>query len=150
MPKNLVTNNSNGNLPIVFTGDTPQQEASYVAKQIQSLIKSKSYTFHEIVILYRAKYLSRAIEQEFINNGIPYYVYGDVRFYQRREIKDLIAYLKLIVKPNDDLSLKRVINVPTRGIGQLTVERISEYALKNNISFNEVILQIANNEVKME
>jgi DNA helicase-2/ATP-dependent DNA helicase PcrA len=150
LPKNLTTNNPNGNMPVVFVGDTAQQEASFVARQILSMVKNKTYTFRDFVILYRAKHLSRTIEQEFINNGIPYYVYGDVRFYQRREIKDLVAYLKLVVKPNDELSLKRIINIPARGIGQLTIERISEYALKHNLNFYDVLLQIANHELEIE
>jgi DNA helicase-2/ATP-dependent DNA helicase PcrA len=150
IPKDLITDNNTGSTVVVYTGDTSQQEASFIANQIQSLIKNKSYAYHEIAILYRAKHLSRTIEQEFISNGIPYFVYGDIRFYQRREIKDLIAYLKLLVKPDDELSLKRIINIPTRGIGQLTIERINQYAINHNLKFNEVLLQIANNELEVE
>jgi DNA helicase-2/ATP-dependent DNA helicase PcrA len=148
--KNLVTNNATGSTVVVYTGDTSQLEASYIASQIQEMIKNKSFAYHEIAVLYRAKHLSRIVEQEFIANGIPYFVYGDVRFYQRREIKDLIAYLKLIVKPHDEIALKRIINVPSRSIGQTTIERVSQYAVTNDLSFYEAILKIANNEIEGE
>jgi DNA helicase-2/ATP-dependent DNA helicase PcrA len=148
--KELITDNHQGETIVVYTGDTSQLEASYIAREIQKMIKNKVYAYHEIVVLYRARHLSRALEQEFINNGIPYYVYGDIRFYQRREIKDLIAYLKLLVKPDDELSLKRIINVPTRSIGATTVEKISQYASSHSLKFYDVLLQIANNEIEAE
>jgi DNA helicase-2/ATP-dependent DNA helicase PcrA len=100
--------------------------------------------------LYRAKYLSRTIEQEFINNNIPYYIFGDIRFYQRREIKDLVSYLKILVKPKDDITLRRIINVPVRGIGQKTIDSIRNYGLQNNLSFYETLLKCANNQIEAE
>jgi DNA helicase-2/ATP-dependent DNA helicase PcrA len=144
--KDLTTNNADGNNVVFYKGDSDYREANYVAKQIIGLTKNKSYAFKDIVILYRAKYLSRSIEQELINNNIPYYVFGAVRFYQRREIKDLVAYLKLIVNPMDELSLKRVLNVPSRGIGNITIDNITKYANEQHISFAEAFYLTSKSE----
>jgi DNA helicase-2/ATP-dependent DNA helicase PcrA len=135
--KVLVTDNGEGNNVVFYKGDSDYHESNFITKQIVSLTKNKSYDYKDIVILYRAKYLSRSVEQELINNNIPYYVFGAVRFYQRREIKDLVAYLKLLTNPTDELSLKRVLNVPTRGIGNTTMDNITKYANDNHISFAE-------------
>ncbi|MDR0739880.1 MAG: UvrD-helicase domain-containing protein [Mycoplasmataceae bacterium] len=148
--KDLVTNNDEGDSVICYIGDTSQLEAHFITQQINDLVKTKKYNYNEIVILYRAKYLSRTIEQEFINNNIPYYIFGDIRFYQRREIKDLVSYLKILVKPKDDITLRRIINVPVRGIGQKTIDSIRNYGLQNNLSFYETLLKCANNQIEAE
>jgi DNA helicase-2/ATP-dependent DNA helicase PcrA len=144
--KNLITDNMDGNNVFFYKGDSVYQEANYVVKQIVNLTKNKRFAFKDVVILYRAKYLSRSIEQELISNGIPYYVFGAVRFYQRREIKDLVAYLKLVVNPMDELSLKRILNVPSRGIGSTTIDSISKYANDQHISFVEAFYLTTNLE----
>jgi DNA helicase-2/ATP-dependent DNA helicase PcrA len=145
--KNLTTPNPTGSNVIFFAGETSQIEVSYIAKQIKAIIKQKQYAYQDIAVLYRAKHLSRTIEQEFINDGIPYLIYGDIRFYQRKEIKDLVAYLKLICNPQDELSLKRIINVPSRGIGLKTIENIEKYAASQSISFYDALLKISNDEI---
>jgi DNA helicase-2/ATP-dependent DNA helicase PcrA len=106
------------------------------------LVNKEKQQFSDILILYRSNYLSRAIEQELISSSIPYYVYGGVKFYQRMEIKDLIAYLKLLVNFDDEISLRRVINIPKRNIGKTTINAIDEYALTNRISFSKALLTI--------
>jgi DNA helicase-2/ATP-dependent DNA helicase PcrA len=133
--KELVTNNSEGEHVIIYRGKSQDDEANYVSKQIKMLVEEKKYKYSDIAILYRANYLSRNIESALINSNIPYYLYGGVKFYQRKEIKDILAYLRLLVNDNDELSLKRVLNVPKRSIGQNTIEKISDYANSFNMSF---------------
>jgi DNA helicase-2/ATP-dependent DNA helicase PcrA len=127
-----------------FDGDSAYSEANYVATQIKKMIDAKEYAYKDIAILYRSNYLSLRFEQELINNSIPYIVYGGIKFYKRMEIKDILSYLKLIANIEDEVSLKRVLNVPRRNIGMTTIDKISQYATSNNISFYKAMLTTNN------
>lgn len=136
--KNLWTNNENGKKIKYYRANDEKDESSYVIKQIKQLLiqgEEKS----NIAILYRTNAQSRNIEEKLLHENIPYKVVGSFYFYNRKEIKDLIAYLKLIYNTNDDVSLMRVINVPKRQIGPKTIEKIVTKALENNISMYDAI-----------
>ncbi|HZK17693.1 MAG TPA: DNA helicase PcrA [Clostridia bacterium] len=111
-----------------------REEAQFVAGQIRALCSVKNYTYNDFAVLYRTHAQSRVIEEFLIYSGIPYTVVGGFKFYDRKEIKDLIAYLKLIVNPLDDVSFIRAVGVPRRGIGKVTLGRIGEYATEHNTS----------------
>lgn len=134
--KKLITNNEVGKEVIWYQGE---DEGKFVSYSIKKLIESKEYKYSDIAILYRANNQSREIEQRFIDYNIPYYIWGGLNFYQRKEIKDLLAYLKLINKFDDDLAIKRVINVPGRHIGPVTVNAITTYARKEHLSFSQAL-----------
>ncbi|MCF0125143.1 MAG: hypothetical protein HUJ68_05205 [Clostridia bacterium] len=114
-----------------------------MGKKIKNLIDSKKYRPKDIVVLYRANYTSRIPEEGLIFNQIPYRVYGGIKFFQRKEIKDILAYLTLMVNPEDEISIRRVINIPPRRIGDSTVDKISLYATNNRMSFYQT-LQLTN------
>jgi len=126
-----------------FIADDKEEEANYITKKIMSLGKDYS----KIAVIYRTNNLSRAIETEFINHGIPYRIFGGIKFYGRKEIKDLIAYLKLLVKTNDEVSLQRIINIPGRGIGQVTIGKIRQSAIENNTSFYDELKKSENEKI---
>ncbi|MDR2462015.1 MAG: exodeoxyribonuclease V subunit gamma [Mycoplasmataceae bacterium] len=137
--KDLITSNDVGSEITYFHGQNQYDEAMYIANKIKSLIKNDSHDYKDIAILYRSNYISRNIEQELINCSIPYKIIGGIKFYQRMEIKDLLAYMKLLDNENDELSMKRIINVPRRGIGDTVIKKIDEYAKNNFISFIETM-----------
>lgn len=115
------------------------EEAIYILDKIEYLIRKENKTFSDFCVLYRNNALSRNIEDVFIRNQIPYIVYGGVSFFDRMEIKDLIAYLRLIVSPDSDYSLKRIINVPKRKLGKVTINKLNDFAKDNSISMFEAI-----------
>ena len=125
--KNLWTDNEEGNLVVVESLPDSQDEAYFVVNKAEKLM-DEGYKPSDFAILYRTNAQSRSFEEAFMKKGIPYKIVGGLRFYDRKEIKDIIAYLKLIQNPADDISLKRIINVPKRGIGNATVGKVEEYA----------------------
>lgn len=133
--KELYTDNWQGNKVTYYHAASDERETSWVAEKINYLI-SKDEKYKDIVILYRSNFVSRAIEQKLIRTNIPYFIYGGLKFYQRKEIKDIIAYLKLICN-NDDISLSRIYNVPRRKITETTFNKIKKYSLDHNISLFE-------------
>ncbi|MDR0825740.1 MAG: UvrD-helicase domain-containing protein [Mycoplasmataceae bacterium] len=147
--KNLVTDNPEGLQVTIFGGESAYDESNFVVHQILKAIKNKDCAYKDMVILYRARQQSRAIEQELINNQVPYYVYGGTRFYERMEIMDLIGYLKVIANPNDELALKRIINVPARLIGESTVDRISEYTRTRKQTFLQSLYDSNNPDISV-
>lgn len=136
--KNLWTQNDEGNKIKYYRADNEKDEAYYTYKGITDLIK-KGVSKKDIAILYRTNAQSRNMEEILLRENIPYRVIGSFYFYKRKEIKDLIAYLKLIYNPNDDVSLMRVINVPKRGIGLKTIENLNTMAVLENKSIYDVI-----------
>ena len=136
--KNLWTNNEEGNLIKYYKAYDEKDESNYVVKEIKKLI-SDGISPNEICVLYRANAQSRTVEEAFLQNNISYKIVGSYAFYNRKEIKDLIAYLKLIHNEKDDVSLLRVINYPKRGIGQKTIENLSIVSRNENKSLYEVI-----------
>lgn len=133
--KTLWTENNEGEPITVFTATTEQEEAYYVAHTIgEDLALRGQYSFSDCAVLYRTHAQSRALEEAFMRMGIPYRVIGGFRFYDRKEVKDLLAYLRLIVNVGDDISFKRVVNIPRRGIGDASVKRLEQYAGEQGIS----------------
>lgn len=139
VPKDLFSENGDGDKIVHKTLPDETSEAYYVVSCIQSLLK-QGYEYNDIAILYRSNYLSREVEKVFIENRIPYVIYGGIRFYERMEVKDILSYLRLIVT-GDDLAFQRVINQPKRGIGQKSIDTIFSLAKDNNISMYEVVKQ---------
>ncbi len=137
--KHLWTENGDGEKIIWGKMADERAEAKFVLKNIISLQGSGDYRLSDFAILYRTNAQSRVIEEAFRAEGIPYIVYGGLRFYDRKEVKDLIAYLRLIIYPKDDVSFRRIYNLPTRGIGRVTFERLSSFAESREGSFLESI-----------
>ena len=116
-----------------------KEEAVIVAKDIKRIKRQDNCEYHDFAILYRTNAQSRSFEEEFRRQGIPYRIYGGLSFYQRKEIKDIIAYFRLVANPDDEEAIKRIINYPARGIGATTVMKIADCAHQNLVSFWEVI-----------
>jgi len=136
--KNIWTEQKGGDLISLNEYLDERHEARNLINNIQKQFKS-GRNFSDIVILYRTNAQSRAIEDELRKQGIPYKIIGGVKFYDRKEIKDLLAYLRLIVNPRDDLSFERIINFPPRGLGKSTIERLKEQAKTQNVSLLELL-----------
>ena len=137
--KKLWTQNEEGNLPKVYSADNEYDEGSYIAEQIEHLRREEYYKYSDFAVLYRMNTQSRAIEDIFRRENIAYKIIGGLKFYERKEIKDTIAYLRLIQNTADNLSLNRIINEPKRGIGKTSLDNIAQVATQNNTSMYEVI-----------
>src|SRR5699024_4423816 len=146
-PKNLWTDNDEGKNITYYQGSTEREEAMYVAEKIQTMFYDKDYTPADIAILYRTNAQSRAIEDTLMKANISYQMIGGLRFYDRKEIKDIIAYLRLITNPDDDISFERIVNTPKRGIGATSVERLRAYAMEHDLSFFQAVQEIENTNV---
>ena len=136
--KTLRTGGEDGDKVVVMLSDDSQGEASFVAKTIKMMVDKGKFKFSDCAVLYRMNALSRNIETSLHNMGIPFRVYGGMRFYDRREIKDTLSYLKLIYDTGDNIAFERIINVPKRGIGDQTIEKIRQIAMDEGISMFEV------------
>ena len=143
LKKKVWTDNTTGELIKVFKAISDNEEALLVAREIFNLTSDGSTAFDEIAILYRTNSQSRAMEEALRKKDIPYQIYGGTSFYQRKEIKDLLAYFRLVLNPKDEEALKRIINFPKRGIGNTTVDKLSLVATQNEVSIWEVIEQPA-------
>ncbi len=137
--KELWTQNEEGNLPKVYLADNEYDEGAYIVEQIEHLKRQEYYKYSDFAILYRMNTQSRAIEDIFRRENVPYKIIGGLKFYERKEIKDTIAYLRLIQNSADNLSLKRIINEPKRGIGKTSLDKIEQIANANEVSMYEVI-----------
>ena len=137
--KELWTQNDEGHLPRVYQADNEYDEASYIVEQIEHLKREEYYNYSDFAILYRMNTQSRAIEDILRRENIPYKIVGGLKFYERKEIKDIIAYLRLIQNTSDNLSLKRIINEPKRGIGKTSLDKIEQLAIDEGTSMYEVI-----------
>lgn len=137
--KQLWTQNDEGNLPKVYLANNEYDEGSYIVEQIEHLRREEYYKYSDFSILYRMNTQSRAIEDILRRENIPYKIIGGLKFYERKEIKDLVAYLRLIHNQSDNLSLKRIINEPKRGIGKTSLENIEKLANENSVSMYEII-----------
>lgn len=132
--KKLWTNKTGGEKIKIISCWNEKEEARFISTQIEQNINSKTYNANQIAILVRAGFQTRAFEEVFISNAIPYQIIGGLRFYERMEIRDLLAYIRLSVNNNDTLALERIINVPKRSIGNVTLQKIKDYANDNEIS----------------
>ncbi len=137
--KKLWTENEEGSLPCIYQGEDEYDEARYIVEQINHLKREEYLNYNNYAILYRMNSQSRAIEDILRREDIPYKIIGGLKFYERKEIKDTIAYLRLIANTADNLSLKRIINEPKRGIGKTSIDQIDQIAQENGISMYEVI-----------
>lgn len=137
--KKLWTENDEGKKPTIYCGDDEYDEASYIISTINTLKREEYYKYSDFSVLYRMNSQSRAIEDILRRENIPYKIIGGLKFYERKEIKDIIAYLRLIFNPSDNLSLKRIINEPKRGVGKTSLDSVQEIADNNNTSMYEVI-----------
>lgn len=140
-PKNLWTENDDGSKITYYEGTTEQDEALFITDEIRELIKD-GYQPDDIAILYRTNAQSRAVEDTLMKSNISYQMVGGTRFYDRKEIKDMLAYLRLITNPDDDISFERIVNEPKRGIGATTVERLRAYTAEHDISFYEAVKEV--------
>jgi len=134
MPKKLWTERSNGDKIYYCTATNEQEEARYIAQTIKELYQKGKYSFRDIAVLYRVNQQSRALEEAMRENGQPYRIFGGMSFYQRKEVKDIISYLKVIVNPDDSISIKRIVNCPPRSFGTTTVTRVENEARKREMS----------------
>ncbi|MGC8964554.1 MAG: ATP-dependent helicase [Brevinematia bacterium] len=130
-----------GSKPIFIETIDQSREADIIVKIIKELTR-KNYQYKDIAILYRANYLSRLIEEKLVKENIPYRIYSGFSFFERAEIKDILAYLKLYINPHDNISFSRIINVPKRGIGPSTLSNIIDYATKNSKDFISAVLEL--------
>ncbi len=137
--KELWTQNEEGNLPKVYQAENEYDEASYIVEQIEHLRREEYYKYQDFAILYRMNTQSRAIEDILRRENIPYKIIGGLKFYERKEIKDIIAYLRLIQNSNDNLSLRRIINEPKRGIGKTSLDKIEALSNETEIPMYEII-----------
>lgn len=137
--KKLWTSNDAGNLPKIYRGDNEYDEANYIVKQINALKFEEYYKYKDFAVLYRMNSQSRSIEDILRRENIAYKIVGGLKFYERKEIKDTIAYLRLVQNTSDNLSLMRVINEPKRGVGKTSLDNVESVAISNQISMYEVI-----------
>ncbi|MBQ8427988.1 MAG: UvrD-helicase domain-containing protein, partial [Clostridia bacterium] len=139
--KTLWTENDEGSKPKLHEADEESGEARYVAQTIVSL-RRQGYQYKDFAVLMRLNALTRSFEQEFLSDGIPFKVFGGFKFYERKEIKDLLAYLRLISNPFDSEAAVRIINFPKRGIGAKTVEALQHYAYENGVSIYDALFEL--------
>ena len=137
--KKLWTENEIGNLPKIYSAENEYDEGNYIVEQIEHLRRQEGYDYSDFAVLYRMNTQSRAIEQILSRESIPYKVVGGLKFFERKEIKDIVSYLRLIQNPMDNISLIRVINEPKRGIGTASLDKISDLAAENATSMYEII-----------
>ena len=144
--KNLFTQRSGGTAISVYEAYNQDDEAQYVVDTIRQLIKKEQFKLSDFAVFYRTNAQSRAIEDTFVRMGVPYRLVGGLRFYSRREIKDVLAYLRLVHNPHDAVSLARVINVPTRGIGAKTIETLDEVARQSGRTLYQLVSDLAHSD----
>ena len=139
IPKDVFSENAKGEKIQYKPAYSDKEEAAIVAKDVKRIRREDGCQYSDFAILYRTNAQSRSFEEEFRKQGIPYRIYGGLSFYQRKEIKDIIAYFRLVANPDDEEAIKRIINYPARGIGAATVQKIADCAHQNQVSFWEVI-----------
>ena len=136
--KKLWTENEKGNILHVYKAENEYDEGRFVSERIE-MLKNEGKGYHNFAVLYRTNAQSRMIEDQLVKKSIPYRLFGGVRFYERKEIKDIISYLKVLSNPSDTIALRRIINVPKRGIGDTSIEKVNTFALERNIRFYEAL-----------
>ncbi len=142
--KQLWTQNPRGNPLYTCQIADEGAEANYIGRVVKDIRSERKFNYSDFAVLYRTHAQSRALEEGLRDQGIPYRIVGGLRFYERKEIKDLLAYLRVIAYPADDLSLKRILNVPPRGIGPGTAEKLDAYAKAKDVSLSQVLTELTN------
>ncbi|TKC14799.1 DNA helicase PcrA [Robertmurraya kyonggiensis] len=138
-PKNLWTENAEGNKIFYYRADSEQTEAQFVTGKIKEAVDSGKRKYSDFAILYRTNAQSRVMEEVLLKSNIEYSIVGGIKFYDRKEIKDILAYLRLIANPDDDISLQRVINVPKRGIGSTSLDKMANFAALHDMSIYDAL-----------
>ncbi|HEX2259660.1 MAG TPA: DNA helicase PcrA [Actinomycetota bacterium] len=138
-PKNLWTDLGTGELITCFYAGNEHDEAAFVAVEIERLRETEGFRFKDAAVFYRTNAQSRVVEEVFTRFGIPYRIIGGVRFYERKEVKDLLAYLSVLVNPSDTVSLRRIVNTPRRGIGERSIAELEGYAATSGLSLYEAM-----------
>ncbi|MDQ2636115.1 MAG: DNA helicase PcrA [Actinomycetota bacterium] len=147
--KQLWTDAGEGELIVGYVADNEHDEARFVASEIDTLVDRGDITYNDVAVFYRTNNSSRALEEVFIRSGIPYKVVGGVRFYERREIRDVVAYLRVLDNPGDSVSMRRILNTPRRGIGDRAEACVAVYAENTGLSFNDALQAAAEGKVPM-
>lgn len=140
--KTLWTENDKGSIIHIKRADNEYDEARFVGDKINELILKGDRKYKDFAVLYRTNAQSRAIEDYFVKKSIPYRLLGGIRFYERKEIKDVLSYLKVLSNPADTIAIKRIINVPKRGLGDASIEKVENFANENNMSFYEALSHV--------
>ena len=140
--KNLWTAQGGGIQIVGYVGDNEHDEAQFVGKEIDALVDDGDAIFGDVAVFYRTNSASRALEDVFIRTGMPYRIVGGVRFYERKEVKDALAYLRAIANPDDEINLRRILNTPRRGIGDRAEAAVSVFAERERIGFGEALQRI--------
>lgn len=147
--KRLWTDAGDGELIVGYVADNEHDEARFVANEIDRLVDGRNHTYNDVAVFYRTNNSSRALEDVFIRAGIPYKVVGGVRFYERKEIRDIVAYLRVLDNPGDAVSLRRILNTPRRGIGDRAEACVAVYAENTGSTFAEALAAAAEGRVPM-
>ena len=147
--KRLWTDAGEGELIVGYVADNEHDEARFVAEEIDALADRGEITYNDVAVFYRTNNSSRALEEVFIRAGIPYKVVGGVRFYERKEIRDIVAYLRVLDNPGDSVSMRRILNTPRRGIGDRAEACVAVYAENTGASFNDALQAAAEGKVPM-
>ena len=135
--KTLWTQNETGSPVLCYRAKDEMDESEFVCEKIQELNRDEGFSFNDMAVLYRTNAQSRVLEDVLRRNGLPYQVIGGLRFYERKEVKDVLAYMRVVLNPNDSISLKRIINVPARGIGKTSLEKVEEYCQQKGVTLLE-------------
>ncbi len=138
-PKDLWTSRDGGEQLVRYIAEDEHDEGSWLAAEVMRLRRDEGYRWGDVAVFYRTNAQSRAIEEELVRQGVPYKVVGGARFYERREIKDMLAYLHAIANPDDEVSLKRVLNVPRRGVGDTSLGKLDAWAAAKGMPFSEAL-----------
>jgi DNA helicase-2/ATP-dependent DNA helicase PcrA len=138
-PKHLWTEQVGGELITRYHAEDEHDESSYITHEITRLVDTEGYRFGDVAVFYRTNAQSRVVEEAFVRAGIPYRVVGGVKFYDRREVKDILAYLRALVNPDDEVSWRRVVNTPKRGVGDTSINRVAAYAQGAGLTFREAL-----------
>jgi ATP-dependent DNA helicase UvrD/PcrA len=144
-PKTLWTEMAGGELITRYHAENEHEEAAWISREIERLREEETRTYADVALFYRTNAQSRVLEEIFVRLGVPYRVIGSLKFYDRKEIKDALAYLRVLVNPADEVSLKRIINVPKRGIGDQTVAALDRFGQANKITLSEAVDRIEEN-----
>ncbi|MBT5472080.1 MAG: UvrD-helicase domain-containing protein [Nitrospina sp.] len=140
--KTLWTQNEKGDPVVCFKAEDETSEAAFVCDRIQNLCQEEGFSFNEIAVLYRTNAQSRVIEDFLRKSEIPYQVIGGLRFYERKEVKDVLAYMRVLINPEDSVSLKRIVNVPARGIGKTSLEKVEAFCRQKDITLLEGLREV--------
>ncbi len=138
-PKHLWTEQGEGAPIVRYEAEDEHDEASFVVGEIRKLVDNADHRFGDVAVFYRTNAQSRVVEESLVRAGIPYRVFGGVKFYDRREVKDALAYLRALVNPDDEVSWKRIVNTPKRGVGDTSVNKVSSYAQGAGVTFREAL-----------